>query len=602
METVTLKIDRQSVTVPAGTTILLAARELGIRIPTLCYMKDLNEIGSCRVCLVEVKGVRSLLASCIARVSDGMEVFTNTVRVREARKGVVELLLSNHPKDCLSCERNNNCELQSLAAELGITRIPFTGESQNLPIDESCPSLIRDPNKCILCRRCIAACKKLQSIAVLGAQERSFATTVGPAFGEDIMEAGCTFCGQCINVCPVAALKERDDTDLVWAALSDPNKHVVVQTAPAVRVGLGEEFGLGVGALVTGKMVTSLKRLGFDAVFDTNFSADLTIMEEGHELLERLKTGGVLPMVTSCSPGWVRFAETYYPDLLPNLSTAKSPQQMFGAIAKTYYAQKMGIDPKDMVVVSIMPCTAKKFEATRPEMASSGYPDVDIVLTTRELAKMLKQVGIDLKALQESPFDNPLGTGTGAAVIFGGTGGVMEAALRTVYEVIAGEQLPNLELTDLRGLEGVKTATVDIDGTEVRVAVAHGLANAKILMEKIRAGETDLHFIEVMACPGGCAGGGGQPIVAASKRLDLPEDYRSIRGESLFTEDRNLPIRKSHENPDVKALYDEFLGKPLSEKSHHLLHTHYEPRKRFAGSEAEAPQACDEAAVAAMSV
>ena len=585
METVTLKIDSQTVSVPKDTSVLLAARQVGVRIPTLCYLKGLNELGACRVCIVEVKGSTRLQASCVLPVTEGMEVITNSARVRAARKGVVELLLSNHPKDCLTCDRDKNCELQTVAADLSIKEIRFTGAQRDLPIDNSCPSLVRDPNKCIVCRRCISACQKLQAVSILGAQDRGFRTTVGPGFREDIDKAGCTFCGQCINVCPVAALREKDDTDRAWAALSDPTKHVVVQTAPAVRVAIGEEFGLERGSLVTGKMVSALKRLGFHKVFDTNFTADLTILEEGNELLHRLTDSGVLPMITSCSPGWVRFAETYYPDLLQHLSTAKSPQQMFGALAKTYYAQKAGVDPKDMVVISVMPCTAKKAEALRPEMRSSGYQDVDIVLTTRELAKMVRQAGIDFKALPETPFDSPLGSGTGAAVIFGETGGVMEAALRTVYEVVTGKEMPNLELEPTRGLQGVKNASVDLDGLEVKVAVAHGLVNARALMERIREGKCDVHFIEVMACPGGCVGGGGQPIVSSGERIDSECDFRTSRAGGLDQEDRGLSLRKSHENPDVQTLYADFLVKPLSEKSHHLLHTHYSPKAKFSGME-----------------
>lgn len=596
MEQVSLTIDGQKVTVPRGTTILEAARSANINIPTLCYLKDINQIGACRVCLVEVQGARGLLASCTTPATEGMVVKTNTPAVREARKSTVELLISNHPKDCLTCVRNRNCELQTLAEEFGIREVRFPGEMNNFPVDTSSP-IIRDPNKCILCRRCVAVCSKVQTVNAIGVNERGFETVVGPAQMKPLGSVACVNCGQCILVCPTGALRERDDTDKVWAALADKDKHVVVQTAPAVRVALGEAFGLGRGGLVTGKMVAALRRLGFDRVFDTDFSADLTILEEGTELIHRLQNGGTLPMITSCSPGWIKFIEHFYPDYLDHLSTCKSPQQMFGAVAKTYYARKMGIDPQNIVVVSVMPCTAKKFEAERPEMTDSGYPDVDIAITTRELARMIQEARIDFASLPEEEFDDPLGISTGAGVIFGATGGVMEAALRTVYEILSGKELQNIEFTAVRGLNGIKEAEVTIplnsagaeavaggDGAgslKVKVAVAHGLGNARQVMDLIKAGKADYHFIEVMCCPGGCIGGGGQPIVSAEERWKLGHDFREDRIDSIYQEDRNLPIRKSHLNPAVKALYEEFLGEPCGEKSHHLLHTHYTKRGKY---------------------
>ncbi len=578
-EMIQLTIDGRRVRVARGGTVLEAARRAGIHIPTLCFLKDINEIGACRVCLVEVKGGKALQASCVLPATEGMEVQTSTPAVREARRAVVELLLSNHPLECPTCQRNTSCELQSLAGDLGIREIGYPGERTKLPVDTSTPSIVRDPNKCVLCRRCISMCQKVQGVSILGASGRGFNTVIGPAFGEDLAQMPCAMCGQCVNVCPVAALREKDDTGVAWRALADPEKVVVVQTAPAVRAALGEEFGLPVGSLVTGKMVAALRRLGFDRVFDTDFSADLTIMEEGHELLERLGQGGKLPLITSCSPGWVKFCEHYFPKLLPNLSTAKSPQQMFGAVAKTYYAQKTGIDPARMFVVSVMPCTAKKYEAGRPEMNSSGYRDVDAVLTTRELARMLRQSGIDFASLPEEEFDDPLGVGTGAGVIFGTTGGVMEAALRTVYEVVTGRELPGLEFAPARGTGRIKEAEVNLDGKIVKVAIAHGLGAARELLEKVTRGEAHYHFIEIMACSGGCVGGGGQPILTAARRWE--NDFRVDRGEALYRQDRKLALRKSHENPVVKKLYEEFLGAPLGEKAHHLLHTHYQERGKY---------------------
>ncbi len=573
---VTLKIDGKTVTVPDHYTVLEAAQAAGIRIPTLCYLKDVSQTGSCRVCVVEING--RLQASCVFPVSEGLEVKTNTPLVRESRRTTVELLLSNHPQDCLTCLRNQNCELQRLARELNIREIGYEGECSHFPIDVSSPSIVRDPNKCILCRRCISVCSEIQGVHILAARERGFDTVVSPAWQEQLANTACTNCGQCVLVCPVGALTEQDDTEKVWAALADSDTHVVVQTAPAVRVALGEEFGLEPGTVVTGKMITALRRLGFDAVFDTDFSADLTIMEEANELLQRLNNGGKLPMITSCSPGWIKFIEHQFPELLEHLSTCKSPQQMFGALAKTYYPKKAGLDPAKIVTVSIMPCTAKKFEAQRPEMRSSGYQDVDIVLTVREFARMIKEAGIDFVNLPDGEYDAPMGISTGAGLIFGATGGVMEAALRTAYEVVTGKTLDKLDFTEVRGLEGIKEASVDLNGTVLNVAVAHGLGNARKLMELVQQGKADYHFIEIMACPGGCIGGGGQPIPTNT-------EIRQKRIKGIYAADQDMPLRKSHENPAIKVLYEEFLGEPLGEMSHKLLHTCYTPRLRYRTAE-----------------
>lgn len=574
METITLTIDGREVQAAKGMTVLEAARAAGIKIPTLCYHPELRPEGACRLCVVEVKGAKSLVASCVMPASNGMEVYTNTPFVREARRTALELLLANHPFECLTCDRNGNCELQTLAYELGVREVRYQGEKRNVPKDTSSPALVRDPNKCILCGRCVRMCGEVQGVSALGYVGRGWDTLILPLFNRDLAEVACVACGQCSTVCPTGAITEKSYVDEVWQALGDPKKHVVVQTAPATRVSVGEAMGMAPGSIVTGKMVAALRRLGFDRVFDTDFSADLTIMEEGHELIERLKEGGPLPLITSCSPGWVKYCEHFYPELLPHVSSCKSPQQMFGALAKTYYAEKMGLKPEDVYVVSIMPCTAKKFEAQRPEMTASGVPDVDAVLTTRELARMLKEAGIDFAGLPEEEYDAPLGISTGAGAIFGATGGVMEAALRTVYEVVTGKTLENLDFTAVRGLDGVKEASVDLDGKTVKVAVAHGLANAKKVLDRIKAGEADWQFVEIMCCPGGCIGGGGQPI-------PVDREKREARVRAIYEVDASMPLRKSHENPAVQTLYKEYLGAPLSEKAHELLHTHYTPRSRF---------------------
>lgn len=574
MTMVNLTINGKQIQAPQGATILEAARGAGIHIPTLCYHPELRPEGACRLCMVEASGARTLVASCVYPISEGMVVNTNTNKVREARKTVVELLLANHPKDCLSCQRSGDCELQKIAADLGMRKIRFDGGARKAhTIDCSNPSLVRDQEKCILCGRCIRVCRDVQGMSVYSFARRGFDTIVSTAFENDLKDAVCTYCGQCASVCPTAAIVEKDDTEKVWAAINDPGKVVLVQTAPAVRVALGEELGIPAGSIVTGKMVAALRRLGFDKVFDTNFSADLTIMEEGHEFLHRLQNGGVLPMITSCSPGWVNMMELKYPELLPHLSTAKSPQQMFGAVAKTYYAEKAGINPADIVCVSVMPCTAKKAEAAREEMCDSGYRDVDVVITTRELGRMIREAGLDFANLPEEKYDSPLGAGTGAAVIFGTTGGVMEAALRTVAEVVLGEEIADVEYHDVRGMEQTREAVIKVGETEVKVAVVHTLASARKMLERIKAGTADYHFIEVMACPGGCIGGGGQP-------LPVNAEIRRIRREALFECDRASELRKSHENPEIKELYDTWLGKPLGEKAHSLLHTHYSAQKR----------------------
>lgn len=563
---VTFKIDGRTVQAEEGTTVLEAALAEGIRIPTLCNLKDINNIGACRMCLVEDAKNGRLQASCVLPVAEGMEVLTATPKVLSARRSVLELILSDHDRSCLTCKRNHHCELQTLSDELGITDIEFDGERIIRTVDEASPSIVRDNNKCILCRRCVAACEKTQGVCAIGMQNRGFKTQVGSAFGKTLDDVACINCGQCIAACPTGALTEKDSTKEVWAALADPNKKVIFQPAPAVRVAIGEEFGMPVGTATPGKLAAALRRLGAYKVFDVDFGADLTIMEEGTELLNRIKEGGVLPMITSCSPGWVKYCEHFYPDFIPNLSTCKSPNQMQGAITKTYFAKRNGLDPRELFIVSIMPCTAKKFEIIRPEMGREGYRDVDANLTTRELARMLKQASIDFVNLPDEEFDPMLGDSTGAAVIFGVTGGVMEAALRTVADVLTGQDMDKIEYEDVRGLEGIKEAAVDVAGMEIKIAIAHGTANAGKLLDAIRRGEKNYHFIEIMGCPGGCVTGGGQPYVDSRARYEV--DPRAARARATYGVDRDMPIRKSHKNPSVKKLYEEFLGEPCGHKSH----------------------------------
>lgn len=587
METkmVNIKVNGSDYQAPDGMTILEACAAAGIKIPTLCYLEGVSRNASCGVCIVEVKGARSLVRSCSTCVRDGIEITTTSPRIRDARKTNVELLLANHPKDCLSCLRNQNCELQEIAADLGVNDDRFVRTRPMEELDVTSPSIIRDPNKCILCGRCVAVCSTVQTVYAIDFTRRGNKAKVSTYLDKGLGNVACTNCGQCALVCPTGAIVEKDDTDRVFEEILNPDKVVIVQTAPAIRVGIGEAMGMGHGALVTGQMVAGSRRLGFNKVFDTQFTADLTIMEEGHELINRLTKGGVLPMITSCSPGWIKFIEHFFPNSLDHLSTCKSPQQMFGAVAKTYYAAKTGIDPRKMVVVSIMPCTAKKYEAKRPEMMSAfaywkektswsdddEFYDVDYVLTTRELARMFKQSGIQFSSLPSEEFDNPLGESTGAAVIFGATGGVMEAALRTAYEVVTGAPLPDINFTGVRGMEGIKEAEVDLKGTKIKVAVAHTLKNARKLLDQIEKGESPYAFIEVMTCPGGCIGGGGQPIPTTL-------EIRKKRAESIYAEDAGKPIRKSHENPEIAAIYKEFLKEPLGHLSHSLLHTSYEKR------------------------
>ncbi|MBE6840409.1 MAG: 2Fe-2S iron-sulfur cluster binding domain-containing protein [Ruminococcus sp.] len=577
MENLTVKVNGVEVSVPKGTTVLEAAHIAGIEIPTLCYMKEINEIGACRICITEVNEGRGfrLVAGCVYPCTDGMEIRTNTPNVIDSRRKTLELILSTHERKCLSCVRSGNCELQTLANELGVEMEDnYDGETNKYEIDDSAAHMYRDNNKCILCRRCVAVCEKTQGIGVIGANERGFKTFIGSAFDMGLGDTSCVSCGQCIAVCPTGAIAEKDYTTEVLAAIADPEKHVIVQTAPAVRAALGECFDMPIGTNVEGKMVTALRLLGFDKVFDTDFAADLTIMEESTEFINRVKNGGKLPLITSCSPGWIKYCEHYFPDMIDNLSSCKSPQQMFGATAKTFYAEKMGIDPKNIVMVSIMPCTAKKFEIGRDDQNAAGVPDVDFALTTRELGRMIKRAGINFAALNDGKFDEPLGISTGAAVIFGATGGVMEAALRTAVHTLTGADV--VDFPEVRGTEGIKEATYKVGDLDVKVAVASGLSNANELLTKVQNGEADYHFIEIMGCPGGCVNGGGQPQQPATVRNFT--DLRAERAKALYDQDAAMPVRKSHENPAVKAVYDEFFGEPGSHKAHEILHTSYVKR------------------------
>jgi NADP-reducing hydrogenase subunit HndD len=577
METVNVKINGMSIDVPVGSTILEAARLAHIEIPTLCYLKEINAIGACRICVVEVKGARTLVASCVYPVTEGMEIRTNTPKVLESRKKTLELILSDHNRTCLSCVRSGSCELQKLCTDLKVEdETLYEGERNEFEIDLSSEHMARDNSKCILCRRCSAVCEHVQGIGVIGANERGFKTNISCAFDMGLGDTSCVSCGQCIVACPTGALYEKDFTDEVFAALNDPEKYVIVQTAPAVRASLGEEFGLPIGTNVQGKMVSSLRRLGFDKVFDTDFAADLTIMEEATEFIDRVQNGGVLPLITSCSPGWIKYCEHYYPDMIENLSTCKSPQQMFGAITKTYYAEKTGLNPENIVMISVMPCTAKKFEIKRENQNAAGLPDVDIAITTRELARMIERTGLNFLALPDEDFDDPLGRSTGAAVIFGATGGVMEAALRTAVETLTNSELPSPDFFDIRGTDGIKKATYHIAGMDVNVAVASGLNNAKILLDEVKSGKSNYHFIEIMGCEGGCVNGGGQPIQPANVMNFT--DIKSLRAKALYDIDATMPIRKSHENTSIKQLYDEYLEKPGSHKAHEILHTSYVKR------------------------
>lgn len=578
MENINVKINGIDVSAPAGSTILEAARIANIKIPTLCYLKGINEIGACRICVTEVKGARSLVTSCVYPIREGMEIITNSDRVIDSRKKTLQLLLSDHNKECLSCVRSRSCELQDLCNEYGVDdENYYAGESNKYELDYSAPHMVRDNNKCILCRRCVAMCEQIQGIGVIGANDRGFKTHISSAFEMGLGQTSCVSCGQCINVCPTGALYEQDSTPGIIAALQDPTKHVVVQTAPAVRAALGEEFGYEIGHNAEGQMVTALRKLGFDKVFDTNFAADLTIMEEANEFLDRVNNGGVLPMITSCSPGWVKYCEHYFPEMTENMSSCKSPQQMFGAMVKTYYAEKEGLDPKDIVSVSVMPCTAKKFEIGRENQNASGYPDLDYTITTRECARLIKKYGIEFRDLEEGTYDDPLGRSSGAAVIFGATGGVMEAALRTAVWKLTGESDDSpVDFKEVRGMDGIKSATYNVEGLEIKVAVASGLNNARTLLNKVKSGEETYHFIEIMGCPGGCINGGGQPQVPANIRNKV--DVRALRASALYNEDAANEIRKSHENPSIQKLYADFLGEPGSHKAHETLHTTYVKR------------------------
>ena len=576
---INLTIDNQEITVPEGTTILNAAKQAGIDIPTLCFLKDINEVGDCRMCIVEVEGRKGFATSCIQTVEEGMVVHTHTPSVLEARHVILDLIISNHAKDCLTCTRSGNCELQKLAVKFNVLSVEFPGEMTKHRVDDLSPSIVRDFNKCILCRRCVAACKNVQGIGAIDCINRGFESCISTVGDSSLNDVNCTFCGQCIEACPTGALHEKETISDVWVKLKDPETTVIVQTAPAVRVALGEEFGMPIGTNVTGKMVTALKRLGFDKVFDTNTGADFTIMEEATEFVERFKNNDNLPMITSCSPGWVKFIEMNYPELLPHLSSCKSPHQMFGAILKTYYAEKENIDPKKLYVVSVMPCIAKKFERQRPEMKEEDLYDVDNVITTRELARMIKQANIEFEKLQDSEFDNPMGEATGAGAIFGVTGGVMEAALRTAQDILTGEDLQKIDFKQVRGTEGIKRAEVEIAGKNINLVSASGLSNARKILEEIKQGKADYQFVEIMACPGGCIMGGGQPIKDSKTQAEV--DIKKLRGEALYSIDEKSKIRKSHENPILKTIYADYLGEPGGEKAHKLLHTHYYKREKY---------------------
>ncbi len=576
---ISLTIDNQKVQVKKGTTILQAAKQAGIDIPTLCYLKDINEVGECRMCIVEIEGRRGFATSCIQKAEEGMVVHTNTPEVLEARRVVLDLIISNHKIDCLKCIRSENCELQSLARKFNILDVEFPGEMVEHEIDDDSPSIVRDFNKCILCRRCVATCKNVQGIGALACVNRGFESSVSTVGNNSLNDVNCTFCGQCIQSCPTGALHEKETINEVWEKLKDKDTYVVVQTAPAVRVALGEEFGMKIGTNVTGKMVTALKRIGFDKVFDTNTGADFTIMEEANEFIERFKENDNIPMITSCSPGWVKYIEMNYPELLPHLSTCKSPHQMFGALIKSYFAKKEGIDPSKIYVVSVMPCIAKKFERQRPEMKVNDLSDVDNVITTRELARMIKQANIDFTKLEDTTFDNPMGEATGAGAIFGVTGGVMEAALRTAQDILTGKDLEKINFEQVRGAEGIKKATITIDGKEIKVVAASGLSNARTILEEIKSRKADYQFVEIMACPSGCIMGGGQPIKSSKIRSEV--DVRKLRADALYDIDEKSHIRKSHENPILKTIYEEYLEKPGSYRAHKLLHTTYKEREKY---------------------
>ena len=576
---VTLTIDGESIKVKEGTTILQAAKKVGIDIPTLCFLKDINEVGDCRMCIVEVEGRRGFATSCIEKVKEGMVVHTHTPNVLEARRVILDLIISNHHKDCLTCTRSGNCELQVLATKFNVLNVEYPGEMSKHRIDDKSPAIVRDFNKCILCRRCVATCKNVQGIGAIDCINRGFESCISTVGDHSLNDVNCTFCGQCIQSCPTGALHEKESLNEVWVKLKDPDTYVVVQTAPSIRVALGEEFGMDIGTNVEGKMITALKRLGFDKVFDTNTGADFTIMEEANEFVERFKAEDNLPMMTSCCPGWVRYIEENYPELLPHLSSCKSPHQMFGALIKSYYAKKENIDPSKIYVVSVMPCIAKKFERERPEMKNNGLYDVDNVITTRELAKMIKQANINFEKLEDSKFDGPMGEATGAGAIFGTTGGVMEAALRTAQDLLTGKDLDRINFEAVRGEKGIKKATVNIAGKEIKVVAASGLKNARKILEEIKQGKADYQFIEIMACPGGCIMGGGQPIKSSKIRSEV--DVRKLRAESLYTIDEKSTIRKSHENPVLKKIYKDYLEEPGSYRAHKLLHTHYQARPKY---------------------